>query len=160
MSQRLYQGQLFQTQTTEARLTTPDGLIDFRLQTWEDLKLEYGAEGKIVNNTDGSIGGYVTDVVKTSGGIKMRRDEADALEDAVFAAYNPASTGLGFLQIVFGLTVVYGNVVSKLRRDIAVIKFQKFTVDCPKGSDPLMVDHPLMVLDYKRNNRSPIVFPV
>lgn len=155
MADRRYNGQLYQSATTEVRFTTDDG-FDFKFNTWEDLKLEYGADGKVVNNSDGSIGGWVSDVVKTAGNLKIRLDEWYAFEEAVAAQY----PDLGALQIVFNVSVAYGNVISRLKKDTAKVKINKAVRDAPKSQDALMADMPLLVLDFQSNGRAPIQFPM
>jgi hypothetical protein len=145
---RTYNGQLLQTQTSSLNLHDPDSGFSFDLQTWEDLKLEYGAESKVANNTDGSIGGYTTDPVKTAGNIKIRREEFHAIQDAVAAQI----TDRALLQVVFVATVVMGNTIGKTRKDVALVKFNKMGAEWGKSSDPLMIDVPLLVLDYVPNN--------
>src|SRR5579864_7576338 len=102
MALRKYNGQLYQSSTSALELSTPDEGFSFRLQTWEDLKLEYGAESKIANNHDGSVGGYTSDLIKTSAGVKMRLDEWYALTEAWFNAVGPSPK---FLQTIFIATI-------------------------------------------------------
>ena len=151
---RLYNGQLLQAATTEVRLSTPEG-FDFLLKTWEDLKLEYGAESKLVNNTDGSPAGYTTEPVVTSAGIKMRLEEWNAL----VLQHSQQVPDRGILQTVFILSALYGNSLASMRKDVGVVKFQKVPRDVGK-SGALMVDCPMLLLDFVENGIRPIQFPV
>lgn len=155
MATRRYNGQLYQAATSEFSLWTLDG-FDFRLQTWEDLKLEYGAESKLVNNADGSPAGYTTEHVKTSASVKLRLDEMQEIEDQAAIVF----PDMGILQVVFDFTVVYGNSINKIRKDTGQLKFNKSVRDLPKSQDPLMVDVPMLLLDFVSNARRPIMFPV
>lgn len=154
-SGRTYQGQLYQTATAQFTITTETG-FSYTFKTWEELKLDYGAESKIANNTDGSIAGFTTDPVKTSAGVKIRLDEWDDVIDA-WTTFNKTTR---FLQQVFDFSAVCGNSIQRRRNDSGKIKFQKDARDFPKGSDPLMVDCPLLLLDFLNNGVRPIDFPV
>ncbi len=156
MAIRNYQGQEYQASTTVLALSDPSSGFDFPLNTWEDLKLEYGAESKIVNDADGSIGGYTTDMVKTAGALKLRRSEFWALQKA----WNDSGAILKLLQKVFLLTVGYGNSLQDVHSDTALVKFQQLPVDAPKSQDALMVELPLLVLDFKQDGEELIDFPV
>lgn len=155
MANRTYQGQLYQAATTEFRLSTPEG-FDFRLQTWQDLKIEYGSDKKMANNADGSPGGYTADVVKATGGIKLRLEEWYALQTA-WLQFDPT---VAILQQLFGFSVTYGNVLSQIRKDTGTLLFNKTTRDLPKSQDPLMVDLPFLPMSFLENGAAPILFPV
>ncbi len=155
MALRTYNGQLYQTATTAFRLNTPEG-FDYLLKTWEELKTDYGSEKKLANNTDGSIAGFTADVVKTSGGMKVRLEEWYALQTA-WLQFDPTTA---ILQQVFSFSVTYGNSIAQIRKDTGSLIFNKTTRDLPKSQDPLMVDLPFLLLDFLENGAAPIQFPV
>ncbi len=163
MSNRTYNGQLYQSATSAVTFSTLDGLFSFRFQTWEDLKLKLGAESKLANNTDGSIAGYTTEFAKSSAGMKCRLDEWQQFNDQLALAYPGLGTdvaGFGVLQVVFTVNVSYGNAINVLRKDVATCKFQETNRDLPRSQDPLMVDLPMLCLDLTENGRKPLVYPV
>lgn len=146
MATRSYNGQLYQSATSELRFSTPDG-FDFRFQTWEDAKLRIGRKKKINNKADGTISGWTSENVSTDASLKCRKDEWDQFVDAIQQFYPGAEID----TILFTETVSYGNSLQKIRTDKAEVLLQDINRDLPKSQDPLMVDMPLAMLSFVEN---------
>jgi hypothetical protein len=146
MATRSYNGQLYQSATTELKFVTAEG-FDWTWKTWEDAKFKIGRKKKIVNDQDGTVGGFTAEVVTTDSSMKVRKDEWDAFVDAFQDYYDDAELD----EVLFTASVAYGNTTQKVRKDSAEVLLQEVNRDLPKSQDPLMVDLPMLMLSFTEN---------
>jgi hypothetical protein len=146
MATRSYNGQEYQSATCEVSLTTPDG-FEFRLQTWQDLKLKIGRKKKVTNRADATIDGWTSELVATEAGGKIRKSEWDKLVDALYTNFPGAEID----TILLTLTVIYGNSLQVQRKDVAEVLLEEINRDLPRSQEPLMVDLPMTMISLVEN---------